>query len=152
MKSKLLFCLTLLSAWHLNAQNHRIEIQRKSVTDQCIMGYLNLDGEVLCYTLELPYIGNINSISTIPPGHYTGFVRVDGDKGWRIELENVQGRKNIQIHIGNYTSQIQGCTLIGMGADVDGCTVSDSKKARNMVQEKLGPLIDSNIEVSYLDY
>lgn len=133
----------------IHAQSAKIEISRKSITDQCIMGYLLVNGEVICYTLELPYVGNINGISTIPAGEYTGFIREDGSKGWRIELDNVAGRKNIQIHIGNYTSQIMGCTLVGMGANVDGCTVSDSKKARDKVREKLGPWVNKNITILY---
>jgi Family of unknown function (DUF5675) len=131
------------------AQSAKIEISRKSITDQCILGYLLVNEQVICYTLELPYVGNINGISTIPAGEYTGFIREDGSKGWRIELDNVSGRKNIQIHVGNYTSQILGCTLVGMGANVDGCTVSESQKARNALREKLGPLVNNNITVIY---
>lgn len=153
MQSKIkLFVACAMATGSLFAQSTKIEISRKSTTDQCIMGYLLVNGEVICYTLELPYVGNINGISTIPAGQYTGFVREDGSKGWRIELENVQGRKNIQIHIGNYTSQIIGCTLVGMGANVEGCAVSDSKKARDILREKLGPLVNNNIKVIYSSY
>lgn len=149
MKKNNLCALCTVLPLLLTAQTGSIEIQRKSITDQCIMGYLLVNNEVACYTLELPYIGNINGMSTIPAGQYTGFVRDDGSKGWRIELDQVLGRKNIQIHIGNYTAETIGCTLVGMGADLDKCTVSDSKKARDLVREKLGPLVNANIQVRY---
>lgn len=152
MKQTILASLFSLAFTWLNAQSDKIEIQRKSITGECIMGYLLVNNEIVCYTLELPYVGNINDISTIPAGEYSGFVREDGTKGWRIELEQVQGRKNIQIHIGNYTSEIQGCTLVGMGADVDGCTVSNSAKARDVMREKLGPLANWDIKVVYSNY
>jgi hypothetical protein len=140
-------CIGLSSSFQSAAA--QIEISRKSITDQCIMGYLLVDGEVICYTLELPYVGNINDISTIPAGKYTGFVREDGSKGWRIELDDVAGRENIQIHVGNYTNQIMGCTLVGMGANVDDCTVSESQKARNALKSILGPLVNQGISVTY---
>jgi hypothetical protein len=148
MKHIILLLSIMLPLW-LNAQSDKIEIQRKSISDQCIMGYLLVNNEVTCYTLELPYIGNINGMSTIPAGQYTGFVRDDGSKGWRIELDQVMGRENIQIHIGNYTAESIGCTLVGMGADLDKCTVSDSKKARDLVREKLGPLVNQGITIIY---
>lgn len=126
-----------------------LEIKRVFNSGQCTMGYLVLNGEVVCYTLELPYVGNITDLSTIPAGSYRGFVRTDGNKGWRIELENVAGRKNIQIHIGNYTAQTQGCTLIGTNALPDQCTVLNSLNARLALQKKINPWADRNIQITY---
>ncbi|MBX2891824.1 MAG: hypothetical protein KF734_12900 [Saprospiraceae bacterium] len=146
----LLVCAALCTAEQTQPNSSsKIEIQRKAVSGQCIMGYLVLDGEVLCYSLELPWVGNINGLSTIPDGRYTGFVREDGSKGWRIELENVPNRTNIQIHIGNYTSETIGCTLVGMRADLDQCAVFESKKAMDAIKDKIGPLLNKNIEVAY---
>ena len=126
-----------------------LEVTREFNSGQCIMGYLSLNGEVVCYTLELPYVGNITDLSTIPAGTYSGFIREDGNKGWRIELANVAGRKNIQIHIGNYTAQTQGCTLIGMNADPGQCTVLNSLNARKKLQEKISPLANRSIQIKY---
>jgi hypothetical protein len=54
------------------------------------------------------------------PGLYAGAIRTDGDRGFRVELRdlqsgsaNVNGRTNIQIHIGPGCSQ--GCSLLQGG-------------------------------------
>jgi hypothetical protein len=93
------------------------------------MGYLIANGEVLCYTLELPWADNSNNISCIPFGTYNGFLRYDKKDGWRIQLDNVPNRTGVQIHMGNYTSQIKGCVLVGTNADVDSCSVQNSSTA-----------------------
>ncbi len=62
--------------------------------------------------LELPFIDNINNVSSIPAGSYPAKVRTDGHKGWRLEL-TIPSRSNVQIHSGNTTKQILGCILIG---------------------------------------
>jgi hypothetical protein len=47
--------------------------------------------------------------------------------GWRIELDDAAtGRRNIQIHSGNITSQIAGCILVGRSTNPGagcGCAV-----------------------------
>lgn len=150
MRSLRTCCILVLFLYlHFNLFSQTITIDRKSITDNCIMGYLIVDKNVVCYTLELPYIGNIPNISTIPAGTYIGKVRVDGKKGWRIELQNVPGRTNVQIHVGNYTNQIQGCTLIGTNASVDNCTVLNSRNAREIVRTLFLPILDQEITVVY---
>jgi len=145
-----LLIASFTSSRQIAADAPKIEIERKSVTDGCITGYLILNGEAVCHTLELPWIGNINNISSIPEGDYTGYVRTDGSKGWRIELDYVPAcRTNIQIHVGNYTSDIQGCTLIGMRTDIDKCTVYDSKKAMEILKSQIEPLLGQHISVIY---
>lgn len=73
----------------------------------------------LCNTLELPWRNNFNDISCCPEGSYTGRIRTDpstdGRKlGWRIELNDVEARKNIQIHVGNSEGNTVGCILPGI--------------------------------------
>ena len=110
-------------------EDFRLTIERKLSSESCTMGYLVASGEVLCYTLELPWADNQNNISCIPAGTYAGILRYDKTDGWRIQLENVPGRMGVQIHVGNYTSQIQGCVLVGSDASVDNCSVSGSSAA-----------------------
>lgn len=129
--------------------NPQIEIRRKATGEGCTMGYLAVNGEIICYTLELPWLNNKNDISSIPNGHYNGYIRADGTKGWRIELYNVPDRKSVQIHIGNYTDQTTGCTLVGKRASLDQCAVFESQKAMNSIREKIEPLLNNRIEVVY---
>ena len=66
-----------------------------------------------CFTLELPDLDNQSYISCIPEGLYTFHTRLSNRNGFVIELDHVEDRTHIQIHSGNYTSQILGCILVG---------------------------------------
>ncbi|GEJ44416.1 MULTISPECIES: DUF5675 family protein [unclassified Chryseobacterium] len=115
--------------------NFELTIERKLSSDICTMGYLIANGEVLCYTLELPWADNLNNISCIPIGTYSGILRYDKTDGWRIQLENVPNRTGVQIHMGNYTNQIKGCVLVGTKAKVDNCSVQNSSGAYSKLKK-----------------
>jgi len=88
-----------------------IEINRW-YQDDCTMGRLKID-DFQCFTLELPWLNNQNDISCIPPGTYEYFLRNSPHNGAVLELRDVEDRTYVQIHSGNYTSQILGCILVG---------------------------------------
>lgn len=54
----------------------------------------------------------------IPEGTYKAFVRADHDPN-RIELEDVPGYKNIQIHNGSYPQNFKGCIGVGTSGSTD---------------------------------
>ncbi|PTX14706.1 hypothetical protein C8N40_110135 [Pontibacter mucosus] len=123
------------TSYNVTANNDavfRINIDRKVSGNGCTQGYILVNDEVISYSLELPDLDNINYISSIPKGTYSAKIRTDGSKGWRIELENVPNRKNIQIHVGNYTRQILGCILIGTKVSLENCTVTNNYKHEAM--------------------
>ncbi|RXM52933.1 hypothetical protein BOQ64_00520 [Chryseobacterium sp. CH25] len=99
------------------------------------MGYLIANGKSICYTLELPWKDNLNNISCIPIGTYKGILRYDKKDGWRIQLDNVPNRTGVQIHMGNYTTQIEGCVLVGTDAKVENCSVLNSSAAYVKLKE-----------------
>lgn len=68
-------------------------------------------GTTLDSLLELAYRNNLNEISSVPRSDYFGLVRSDASRGWRIELEGTEERKNIQVHVGNRPSEALGCIL-----------------------------------------
>lgn len=72
----------------------------------------------------------------IPAGTYRAHTRTDGHLGWRIELEGVPGRTNIQIHRGNYPGDTTGCILVGTSQDTN--RVWDSPEAMKLLKEKVG--------------
>ena len=95
-------------------------------------------GDNRFFTLELPWKDNAPNISCIPPGIYKWKKRFSPGKQYEvIELIDVPGRSFIQIHLGNYTRQIKGCILPGMGLkdiDKDGVfDVTNSEKAFNQI-------------------
>lgn len=116
--------------------------------NQCIIGDVYVTsvefpisdkGTRIAYALELPWRNNMNSISAVPKGEYRGYVRTDGDRGWRIELTGTGPRKNIQLHIGNRPSDTDGCLLLGTGATTDGqCFLLGSKEAMAKIQAIYG--------------
>ena len=80
--------------------------------DDCTIGRLSI-GDFQCFTLELPWIDNHQNISCIPEGVYQYKLYQSPSKGTVLLILDVEGRTMIEIHSGNYTSQILGCILTG---------------------------------------
>ena len=80
--------------------------------DDCTLGFLWYK-DFNCLTLELPWLDNKTSISCILEGSYRARKRVSKRNGKVIELIGVPNRTYIQIHKGNFTSDIEGCILVG---------------------------------------
>ncbi len=125
----------LLSITSYSQEIFELTVERKLTSADCTMGYLIANGKVICYTLELPWKDNSNNISCIPEGIYNGILRYDKTDGWRIQLEKVPNRTGVQIHMGNYTTQIEGCILVGTDAKVDNCSVLNSSTAYTKLKE-----------------
>ena len=82
-----------------------------------VLQVLNDIGDVVfsCAKLELPYLDNKKRISSIPLGEYPGVKYQSPSKGNVILLKNTNNRSYIEIHAGNFYSQILGCCLVGSG-------------------------------------
>jgi len=81
--------------------------------DDCTIGRLSY-GNFQCWTLELPMLDNATDVSCIyPAGGYNGSKHYSTKNGDVISINNVMDRTNIQLHSGNYCSQIRGCILVG---------------------------------------
>jgi hypothetical protein len=79
----------------------------------CTIGRISCD-DFECFTLELPWKKNKRNVSCYPSGVYKYKKRLSPSKGCEvIELIGVPDRTFIQIHSGNFTHQILGCTLVG---------------------------------------
>ncbi len=114
---QMLFCRAL-------AGDVTVTIDRKYSGASCTSGYIEIDGKIIAYTVELPWNGNKPLISSIPVGSYYGFLRYDKSDRWRIQLEGVPNRSGVQIHTGNTTDDTEGCILIGTGLNSDLCSLS----------------------------
>lgn len=112
-----------------------------------VTGRLLVDGTEVAKTFELPWRNNEEDISQIPPGTYPAFIRSDGDLGWRIELMNVPDRVNVQLHVGNYTSQTKGCILLGTSITRSGstCATQGSRAALEAVRKAMQKASDNGI-------
>ena len=113
-------------------------------------GLLQINGETICYTIELPWLKNQRRISCIPEGRYVLKKRFSQKFGWHLHLIDVPGREFILIHpANNAKKELLGCiapvsyhTGIGMG--------NYSRKALKKLTDLVFPMLDKNIEVQLL--
>ncbi len=113
----------------------------------CTLGVMTVEGsDFRCFTLELPDKGNASNVSCIPAGTYEYFKRVSNANGNVIELRNVVGRKYVQVHTGNFTSDILGCILVGKTiADINSDGIPDVTSSGNTMKALLPILDDEGI-------
>lgn len=86
------------------------------------------------YTMENAHAGDSGDKGPIPAGQYSASVRTDHDPN-RVELQNVPGYKNIQIHNGSYPRNYKGCFGVGTshGKDFLGGTVNALNQINNII-------------------
>lgn len=102
-----------------------IKLER-AYTDSATIGKMYMPSGTVFDTIELPWDDNQPSVSCIPEGVYKLKKRASGvvnrsSKGKYTagyEVANVAGRTYIMIHIGNTTSDFEGCIGIGEGLGV----------------------------------
>lgn len=109
----------------------------------CTIGLLSING-INCFTLELPNKNNKTNISCIPEGTYKYHARLSNRNGMVLQLENVENRSYIQIHSGNYTSQIKGCILVGDSIKyLNNDNIPDITNSKNTLKRILESVGDS---------
>ncbi len=73
-------------------------------------GVLEWNGTLICYTIELPWLGNQRRISCIPEGEYFLQLRFSPKFKWHFLLMDVLGRDLILIHPANDAKmELLGC-------------------------------------------
>lgn len=73
-------------------------------------GMLEWNDTLVCYTIELPWLGNQRRISCIPEGEYVLQKRFSPKFKWHLHLRNVPGRDLILIHPANDAKkELLGC-------------------------------------------
>ena len=113
-------------------------------------GEIWMDGEQLCYTIELPWLDNLRNISCIPEGTYSLSKRYSKRFGWHILIKNVPARSGILFHPANDAkNELRGCiapvsqlTGIGNGAN--------SKVAFEKLRRRVYALLDQGQQVCLL--
>jgi hypothetical protein len=73
-------------------------------------GVLEWNSTLICYTIELPWLGNQRRISCIPEGEYFLQLRYSPKFKWHFLLMDVPGRDLILIHPANDAKlELLGC-------------------------------------------
>ena len=92
-----------------------VELRRDDQNSIRTFGAMYLGDTRICETLELPWKDNQRGISCIPEGVYECKLAPSPSRGYSVYwLQDVPGRHDVQIHIGNFTRDIRGCILLGM--------------------------------------
>jgi hypothetical protein len=125
---------------------HILKLQRKYGA-QGTNGKLTYQGDLICYTIELPDRNNLPRISCIPIGQYKLEKKRYPKQGEQIGIPHVLGREAILIHAANDAQkELLGCiapvtTLTGEG------TGRDSGKALAKLKALVYSLWDMGDEV-----
>jgi hypothetical protein len=124
----ILGALVSLSGAGLAQSKLEIEVVRQHNLSNCTIGTIGVNNASLAASLELPWKDNEQNVSRIPAGRYSTILRYDHKDAWRLELTDVPGHANIQIHMGNWPTDSHGCILIGK-VWKGGCKVEQSADA-----------------------
>lgn len=105
----------------------------------CTMGRLWVGDKFECFTLELPWRQNLPDISCYPSGLWEYKKRISPSRKTQvIEILGIPNRIHCQIHAGNFTSQIQGCTLVGDSIRfLNGDNIPDVANSKNTLDKVL---------------
>ena len=105
--------------------------------NDCTLGRLSFI-DFQCFTLELPWIDNLTNISCIPAGMYRVTKYESPSKGSVLLLHDIPNRTYVEIHSGNYTSQIDGCILVGDGIKyLNNDTIPDVTNSKKTLRKLL---------------
>lgn len=75
-------------------------------------GVLSHKGNVVCSTIELPWMGNWPMVSCIPEGRYRLSKRYTTHRGWHLLVEHVPDRSLILLHpANNALRELQGAPV-----------------------------------------
>jgi len=119
----------------------KILIYRYQYLTDCVKGLLLIDGTWLCHTLELPETynntQNVPLKTCIPPGLYSTQRKFsDHVHAQVLELLSVFNRDEIEIHMGNYPADTEGCILVG-NAWGGTSMIGDSEAAFKLLMNKV---------------
>jgi hypothetical protein len=130
--------------WHL---------VRYQFSDQSTIGKLDLDGVFVCNTLERVADGkNAPNQSAINEGTYPVEERYSPHFGRNVlGLCNVPGRTDIEIHVANKPSQLQGCIGVGMSVGPEPDFIGNSVMALGKVMSMFRAPASLQIESIHLD-
>ena len=112
---------------------------RDTHSETSTIGKLYLNGELMCDTLENPWLDNQRNISCIPEGQYDVRIRLARESATRdyihLLVQEVPKRSYILFHIGNTAKDTQGCILVGLKRQQD--FVSNSRLAMDLLMKEI---------------
>jgi len=113
-----------------------IEVRRRWTTGKSVISHVFVNGRCMCFGLEPPIRTDDVKPRAIPAGTYEVTIRWSEKHKRNVpHVEKVPGFEEIEIHVGNYPRDTEGCLLVGetMGEDY----VGNSHGAFEMFYAKL---------------
>jgi len=108
-----------------------------------VNGLLRWGNEVICLTIELPWLGNRPRVSCIPEGRYPLRKRYTPRFGSHFEVVGVTDRKYILFHSANDADkELRGCIAPVLKHTGEG-KGAHSRAALDRMKERLYPLLDN---------
>ena len=106
----------------------------------CTIGNIYRGKELICCTIERPWLGNKPYVSCIPAGTYTIRPAKSPKFGDTYQVCDVVGRTHILFHKANKASELHGCIapVSSYGIMDFEWAGFDSKPAYNKLMERLG--------------
>jgi len=90
------------------------------------------------YTIERPWLNNKPFESCIPLGEYSIKWKESPKFGMCYEVENVEERTHILLHVANFPTDVVGCIGLGMDLMGDRIAVASSKLAMEKFHDLTG--------------
>lgn len=126
-----------------------LELQREYFPEGT-KGTLQVDGKLICKTIELPWKENERRVSCIPEGEYLLKKRHIQKFGWHLHLQDVTGRDLILIHSANDAStELMGCIAPVMAITGAG-KGSSSRAAMTEITKLVYPALVEGEEVKII--
>ena len=94
-------------------------------TTDAMFGRMTIDGGFVCFTMERTAV-------SIPEGSYRGYKRDSSHFGRRVVGIDVPSRTDIECHVANYPSELEGCIAVGEKVGNDCLDSSESAFERMM--------------------
>src|SRR5258708_20816712 len=115
-----------------------VRVQRRWLTPQSTIGEISIvgDGAFHLYSLEPVTRADQVKPGAIPAGTYPLTLRFSPKHGRLVpHVEDVPGFSEIEMHIGNFPKDTEGCTLVGKTRDTD--SVAQSHAAFDLLFSRL---------------
>ena len=135
-------------------------IVRRKKTELSAIGDMYVDGVKKWATLEDTDRGLTNQMTlqkiasikvkgktAIPTGRYKVTKYNSPTRGWCLLVNDVPGFSMIEMHVGNYPQDTDGCTLVGLSVGSQPDMINSSRDAIKQLYDLAFPLLDQGKEV-----
>lgn len=85
--------------------------------------------------------------TAIPTGRYLLKKYNSPKRGWCLLVNGVPGFSMIEIHVGNYPQDTDGCTLVGLSVSSQPDAINSSRDAIKQLYDLTFPILDHGDEV-----